>query len=637
MNVRRHLDRRLTAALAEASGLNDAPAMIAPAARPEFGDYQANGVMAAAKRLKTNPRQLAEKVVAIAAAGDLADMVEPLEVAGPGFINIRLKPDWLAGRLLEAAADERLGIEPAPRPQTVVVDYSAPNLAKEMHVGHLRSTIIGDALARTLDALGHHVVRQNHVGDWGTQFGMLVAHMPRIADLADLRIPDLETYYVEAKKRFDSCSEFATKARKIVSDLHKTGPDAWRESDSVLRWRNLRQATLDHCYEVYGRLGVWFTPKEYRAKWQPHGPEQVPSEFAPAPQTGILGESFYNDYLPKVIEVLTAKGLLSESEGAQCVFIDEFKGKDGAPLPLIVQKSDEGYLYATTDLAAIWFRCGKGKEYKEVDWVADRILYVVDARQGLHFKMVFAVARKAGFAPPEVSLEHVAFGTMQGADGKPFKTRTGGTVKLMDLLDEAERRAYELVKAKSAERDDRLGEDTLRDIARVVGIGAVKYADLSQNRTSDYVFSFDKMLSLDGNTAPYMQYAYARIKSILRKRSEIEDLKSDISNLKSDISNLKSEISNPSFALSAPEERRLAVRLCQFPETVQTVADECLPNVLCAYLYDLSSAFTAFYEACPVLKSDEPVRSSRLALCELTARAIRCGLELLGIETVEQM
>ena len=608
MNIRRCLDERLSAAMSSACG-SDFPAIVVPSSRPQFGDYQANGVMPAAKAGGAKPRELAEKVVAAAEPDELlAGMIESLEVAGPGFLNIRLRGSFLANQLDEARADkQRLGIA-GPRPQTVVVDYSAPNLAKEMHVGHLRSTIIGDALVRTLEFLGHKVFRQNHVGDWGTQFGMLVANMPKFADLLDLGLPDLEAYYVEAKRRFDTEPGFADKARAIVSEMHSMGPGAWKESDAILRWRNLRRATLQHCYELYGRLGIWFTPSEFRAKWQPHGPGQVVSELAPPEETGIVGESFYNDDLRGVVGDLAKAGLLTESEGAKCVFLDEFKGRDGDVLPVIVQKSDGGYLYATTDLAAVRYRVDKLK--------ADRVLYVIDSRQSLHLRQVFAVARAAGFAPAGVSLEHVPFGMMMGPDGRPFKTREGGTVKLMSLLDEAEAKALELVN----EKNPALDEQEKRTIAHIVGIGAVKYADLSQNRTSDYVFSFAKMLSLEGNTAPYMQYAYARIRSIFRKGGvDPADLPAS------------------PIAVAAPAERALALKLVQLGETLQAVADECLPNLLCNHLYDLAVAFTSFYESCPVLKSDEPLRSSRLALCDLTAKTIHTGLGLLGIETVEQM
>ncbi len=579
MNTRRQLETRLAAALRQAGGAGDAPAMVAPAGRPEFGDYQANGVMALAKRLKINPRELAEATIA---AADLGDMVEKLDLAGPGFINITLKSDWLARQLAAHLADEKLGVEPPETPRTVVVDYSHPNLAKEMHVGHLRSTIIGDALVRVLAFLGHRVVRHNHVGDWGTQFGMLVAHMDDLSGRgeADLsaRLSDLEEFYVAAKKRFDDEPDFAQRSREYVVRLQ--GGDA----HCVEVWRAFIAESMAHCQGVYDRLGVTLTPEDVRP------------------------ESAYNDDLPKVVADLRAAGLLRESEGAQCVFLDEFTNRDGEPLPAIVQKSDGGYLYLTTDLAAARYR---------VNVVgADRILYIVDARQTLHLRQLFAVARAATFVPEACSLEHHPFGTMMGDDGRPFKTRSGGTIKLMDLLAESEQRAMEVVAANSGD----LPAEEQRQIAHAVGIGAVKYADLCQNRTSDYVFNFEKMLSLDGNSAPYMQYAHARARSICRKGGVARD----------------------GAGRAAPSvddrfERALGLKLLQLPEAVQAVADECLPNLLCAYLYDVATAFSGFFENCPVLTSDEPLRSQRLAMCDLTARVIATGMDLLGIETPERM
>jgi arginyl-tRNA synthetase len=589
MNLRAELEKRLSAAMEAAGAPAGTPAMVAPSARAEFGDYQANGVMTAAKAAKVNPRQLAEKVVA---AADVADLAEKLEVAGPGFINIRLRPEWLSAEMTRLAGDERLGMARPDRPENVVVDYSAPNLAKEMHVGHLRSTIIGDALARTLEFLGHNVIRQNHVGDWGTQFGMLIAHhmdlvsaIPPIPQrttarpsIVSIHVADLEDTYREAKARFDSDPGFADRAREMVARL-QSGDEEVRKF-----WAMCVEESLRHMHRVYERLQASLGDKHRR------------------------GESAYNDDLPKIVADLRAAGLLTESQGAQCVFLPEFTGKDGAPLPVIIQKSDEGYLYATTDLAAM--------RYRVRELQAKRMLYVVDARQSLHFQQVFAVARKAGFVPPDVSLEHVGFGVMMGADGKPFKTRTGGTVKLIDLLDEAQERAFRLVSEKSGE----MPEDQRRDIARVVGIGAVKYADLSQNRASDYVFSWDKMLSLEGNTAPYMQYAYARVRSIFRKGAE------------------SAEQAGAAIQVREPAERALAVRLARFPEIVEAVARECQPNLLCAYLYDVAGAFMGFYENCPVLKAeDAATRASRLLLCDLTARTIQRGLGLLGIETIERM
>ena len=606
MNLRSELERRIRDALAAAGAPDGAPALIVPSKRPEFGDYQANGCMAAAKAMKTNPRRLAEQVVAAARVDDLA---EKLDIAGPGFINITLRSDWLGAQLSSRLDDERLGVDTPPALRTVVVDYSSPNLAKEMHVGHLRSTIIGDALARILDFLGHTVIRQNHVGDWGTQFGMLTAYVQTTGAAAG-ELADLEEFYRAAKTKFDADPDFAQTARDFVVKLQ--GGDA----EVRALWENFRAESLGHCQRVYDALGVQLTESDVR------------------------GESAYNDDLSQVVDDLTAAGLLRESQGAQCVFLEEFKDKEGEILPVLVQKSDGGYLYATTDLAAM--------RHRAAELGADRILYVTDSRQGLHFQQVFAVARKAGFVGEAVSLEHVGFGMMMGSDNRPFKTREGGTVKLMDLLAEAEKRAGEQV----AEKSPGLPDEQKQQIARVVGIGAVKYADLSQNRASDYVFSWDRMLALEGNTAPYMQYAYARVKSIFRKEESTDDTdrKTGTVPLFGTVPAFRSRKRGqsqttgqspfspvPAFRLQDPAERALGVKLAQFPETVEAVAAECLPNLLCGYLYELAGAFMGFYENCPVLKADDDTRASRLALCHLTAETIKTGLSLLGIQTIEQM
>ncbi len=600
MNIRNLLDEKITAALAAAGAPEGSLALVGQSARPELGDYQANGVMAAAKKAKANPRELAAKVLAQLSAGgaaDISDIAEKLDIAGPGFINIRLKPEFLAGRAGEMLADARLGAATPEKPQTVVVDYSSPNLAKEMHVGHLRSTIIGDALARAIEFVGHKVIRQNHVGDWGTQFGMLIAYLKNLlakdpqGKLADSDLADLEDFYRKARSKFDSDPAFADAARQEVVALQ--GGD----EQTRAMWQRFIEVSLHHCEEVYEKLNITLRREHLR------------------------GESAYNADLPRVVEDLGKLGLLTESQGAQCVFLPEFVGKDGTPLPVIVQKKDEGFLYATSDLAAM--------RHRAVQLHADRILYVVGAPQALHFRQVFAVARKAGFVPENVSMEHIAFGTMMGSDGKPFKTRSGGTVKLMDLLDEAVSRAAELVKqkqeaekaraAEAGQSYDEMPPEQVREISEAVGVGAVKYSDLSQNRNSDYVFSWEKMLSMDGNTAPYMQYAYARIKSIFRKGGLGDDVQAG------------------QMVLSEAAERNLALKLAQFSEAIATLVADGLPNVLCAYLFELAGAFTTFYENCPVLKSDEPVRTSRLKLSLLTGRVIRQGLELLGIRTIEQM
>ncbi len=578
MTIRQLLEQRLTAALAQAGAPAGAAAMVVPATRPEFGDYQCNGVMAAAKQLRTDPRALARAVLA---ALDLGGVARSVQIAGPGFLNIRLDESWLASRLEQAVGDERLGVAPAARPQTVVVDYSHPNLAKEMHVGHLRSTIIGDALVRVLEFLGHRVIRHNHVGDWGTQFGMLLAHMDSLereqgADLS-ARLADLEDFYRQAKRRFDEDPAFAALARQYVVRLQSGDPHCRRA------WQRFIDESLRHCEAVYERLGVTLKRPDVRP------------------------ESAYNDDLPAIVAELEARGLLRVSAGARCVFLEEFRDKDGQIVPIIVQKSDGGYLYATTDLAAV--------RYRARELAADRILYVVDARQSLHLRQVFAVARAAQFAPASCSLEHHAFGTMLGEDGKPFQTRAGGTVKLMDLLDEAERRALRLVQSKNPE----LPVTEHARIARAVGIGSVKYADLALNRATDYVFSWDRMLSFDGNTAPYLLYSYVRIRSIFR-RGEPDEAEA-----------------SGHICLAADAERALGLQLAQFADAVAAVARDCLPNLLCSYLYELAECFMRFYESCPVLKADAPTRASRLRLCLLTARTLRLGLNLLGIETLERM
>lgn len=568
MNVRTELERRLAEAMAKA-GVPGNP-LVQTAARPEFGDYQANGIMAAAKQAKRNPRELAQVVVQ---ALDAADLVEPPEIAGPGFINLRLTPAWL-GRSL----GNTTGVDPVDTPLTVVIDYSAPNLAKEMHVGHLRSTIIGDAIARVLAALGHRVIRQNHVGDWGTQFGMLLTHMQESGANSE-QLADLEGFYVAAKKRFDAEPDFAERSRAAVVAL-QSGEAAARDA-----WHRFIDVSLSHCQAVYDRLGVLLTPAD------------------------VKPESAYNDDLESTVADLRARGLLSESDGAQCVFLDTFRGKDGNVLPLIVQKSDGGYLYATTDLAAI--------RYRNRSLHADRVLYFVDVRQALHFRQVFAVADAAGFRSAGMKLEHMPFGTMLGKDGKPFKTRSGGVVKLAELLDEAEDRAFEVVSAKNPGVD----EDERRDIARIVGIGAVKYSDLSKHRTNDYVFDWDQMLSFDGNTAPYLQYVCARIRSVFRRVEADTD----------------AGVMNTDLTPRHAAERSLALQLLRLQEVVENVASEGLPHYLCAWLYDLATKFSQFYEQCPVLSAETADRNRRLAYCRRTLETMELGLGLLGINVPERM
>ncbi len=574
MNIRQLLDDRITATLHSLGAPETISAIVKPSARPEFGDYQANGVMAAAKQLKTNPRELATRLLD---ALDLSDVAEKLEVAGPGFINIHLKNGWLVQALDKTPPSLPLSGEER---KSIVVDYSGPNLAKEMHVGHLRSTIIGDAVARVLVFQGHNVIRQNHVGDWGTQFGMLIAHMVSLQAQGgelSMQLADLETFYRAAKQRFDNESSFADNARHYVVKLQSG------DAECLQLWQQFIDISLHHCEEVYAQLGVNLT----RADVKP--------------------ESAYNADLPVIVSDLQAQGLLVEDNGAQCAFLDEFKNKDGSITPIIVQKTGGGYLYATTDLAALRYRSGVLS--------ADRVLYFTDARQSLHFQQVFTLARKAGFVRPEVALEHMPFGNMLGEDGKPFKTRTGGTVKLVEVLAEAEERAFALVSAKNPE----LPEAERHAIAHTVGIGAVKYADLSKNRNSDYIFNWDAMLSFEGNTAPYLQYAYARIKSIFRR--------------------VESYDAQATLTLQETAERTLAMKLLQFTEATDSVAKEGLPNHLCTYLYELAGNFMSFYEACPILKDGvaQDVRNSRLRLADLTAQTLQTGLNLLGIGVMERM
>ena len=575
------LSQRAAAAIKALTSL-DAPPIIKPSADESFGDYQINGVMALAKQLKENPRQLADKIVQ---ALELDDICQTPEVAGPGFINLRLRQDWLESRTAQLCADQRIGVPKVVEPQTVVIDYAGPNLAKEMHVGHLRSSIIGDCLARLADFLGHKVVRQNHVGDWGTQFGMLISFLRRtqpgaLDGSAPLQLADLEEFYRQAKKLFDADADFADQARQAVVDLQAHDPD------TLKAWQIFRDESLRHADTIYDRLGLLMTPQDVR------------------------GESAYNDDLPQVVADLDSQGILTESDGAACIFLDGFSKKDGSPLPVIVRKSDGGFLYATTDLAAIRYRIAQLK--------ADCIIYVTDARQKLHFQQIFALARLAKFVQPSTSLEHIAFGMMLGKNSKPFKTRQGGTIKLSVLLDEAQQRALKPVTEKNPE----LPEDLRLNIANVVGIGALKYSDLSQNPASDYIFDWDKLLSLDGNTAPYLQYAYVRIQSIFRKgQVNLDGLRS----------------APAQIHLDHQAELALAKHILRLPQAVYQAQASYKPNLLCGYLYELAGRFTSFYGACPVLNADEPTRISRLSLCDLTARTLKLGLSLLGIDTISQM
>ncbi len=563
MNLRQTLDATLSKALSEACG-NQVPAMVAQAKNPEHGDYQANGALAAARSARRNPRELGEAALALA---ELDDLVEHAEVAGPGFINLRLRESVLIAEMREPLT------EPNPSPQTIVIDYSSPNLAKEMHVGHLRSTIIGDAMARLLEHLGHKVIRQNHVGDWGTQFGkLLVEFESKGTDASSLA--NLETFYSDASKRYDEDTTFANAARARVVDLQSG------EATAKAAWQKFIEVSLSHCQAIYERLGVTLKREHL------------------APESGYSAE------LPYIIQTLESKGLLEESDGARCVFSERLKSREGEPLPLIVEKSDGGYLYATTDLAALSHRCHTLR--------ANRVLYFVDARQSLHFDLLFEVGRRAGLAG-QASLEHHAFGLMLGADGSPYRTRDGRTVKLASLLDEAISRALDVVSEKNPDMD----LDERREIARIIAIGAIKYADLSKHRTSDYVFHWNRMLSFEGNTAPYLLYAYTRAKRILEKAPRTQ---ADFTQARLD-----------------PAERDLALHLARFQETLDSVATSAEPHRLCTYLWQLAALLMKFYESSPVLKSTGVTQAMRLRLCERTAETLKQGLELLGIETLERM
>ena len=637
MNLYQTVEREAQAAFA-AAGIADSPVVLQPTKNAEHGDFQINGVMGAAKKAKQNPRELAQKVAEV-----LADnaVIESAEVAGPGFINLRLRPEFLAQNIQTALNDARFGVAKTDKPQTVVIDYSSPNLAKEMHVGHLRSSIIGDSISRVLEFMGNTVIRQNHVGDWGTQFGMLVAYLvEQQKDNAAFELADLEQFYRAAKVRFDEDAAFADTAREYVVKLQ--GGD-----ETVLAlWKQFVDISLSHAQAVYDTLGLKLRPED------------------------VAGESKYNDDLQPVVDDLVQKGLAVEDDGAKVVFLDEFKNKEGEPAAFIVQKQGGGFLYASTDLACLRYRIGRLK--------ADRLLYVVDHRQALHFEQLFTTSRKAGYLPEDAKAEFIGFGTMMGKDGKPFKTRSGDTVKLVDLLDEAINRAEQVVKEKNpkwqltTELEDGLkkissltNSDNLKNklkynlenkkleitlendvvyhlpidkidkivrgaeeytdtalsdaekIARVVGIGAVKYADLSKNRTSDYVFDWDAMLSFEGNTAPYLQYAYTRVQSVFRKAGEWD--------------------ATAPTVLTEPLEKQLAAELLKFEDVLQSVADTAYPHYLAAYLYQIATLFSRFYEACPILKSEGATRNSRLQLAKLTGDTLKQGLELLGIDVLDVM
>ena len=554
--------------------------MLAATNNPKFGDYQSNLALSLSKKLGQPPRQVAQAIVDQFQSGD---MFETPELAGPGFINLRFKASYLSEQLQLRQNDDRLGIAPTEHPQKIIVDFSSPNIAKEMHVGHLRSTIIGDCIARILEFQGHDVLRLNHVGDWGTQFGMLITYLREVAPAAlttadAIDLGDLVAFYKKAKARFDEDPDFQITARNEVVNLQSG------VSDTLKAWKLLCEQSRKEFQIIYDVLDIHVNER---------------------------GESFYNSYLSAVVTDLDIAGLLVEDHGAQCVFIDGFTNREGQPMPLIVQKSDGGFNYATTDLAALRYRITQDK--------AQRIIYVTDSGQSDHFAQVFQVARKANWIPETVEITHVPFGLVQGEDGKKLKTRSGDTVRLRDLLDESIDRFGAILDARIAEEDRTESPEFKLNVATVAGLSAVKYADLSQNRTSNYVFSYDKMLADKGNTAPYLIYAYARVQSISRK------------------GNIDFSTLTPTLQLYEDAELLLAKHLLQLEEAIAAVGTELLPNRLCLYLFELSQKFNTFYDACPVLKAEGEVRESRLILCDLTARSLKLGLGLLGIQTLDRM
>ena len=591
-NIQKLIESKLSAAVVAAFGPDyaDADPLINATKDPKFGDYQANLAMGLAKKLGQKPRdiatQIVEKLNELEEQSNSPCEIQKIDIAGPGFINLTLSQSAINTFAENLLADtDRLGVAQTDTPQNIVVDFSSPNVAKEMHVGHIRSTAIGDSLSRIFAFLGNTVIKQNHVGDWGTQFGMLIQYMQEMenAKNSNDQLPGgqgdtLNTIYQKSKARFDEDADFATRARERVVALQAGDPDTFAI------WKKLVEESQVYFDSVYKRLGVSLTLDDIR------------------------GESFYNNLLPQVIENLTAANLLKKSQGADVVYPEGFKDRDGNPMPMIVRKSDGGFLYATTDLAAAYFRIN--------DLKADRVVYVTDSRQSHHFAMIFQTLREAKWATDSVRLDHVPFGTIMGKDRKPFKTRSGEVVKLVDLIDEAESRAAKTLQEKNPDMD----AATQTQVAHTVGIGCLKYADLSNDRIKDYIFDWDRMLALDGNTAAYLQNSYVRCMSIFR-RGEIDPI----------------SLIGASINAIEPAERLIVLKLLQLPTVLQAVTDSLEPHRLCNYLYELASLYHSFYEKCPVLKSEGNVRTSRLALCLLVARTIAGGLALLGIDTPEQM
>ncbi|MCM2678312.1 arginine--tRNA ligase [Echinimonas agarilytica] len=578
------IEQLLTTTIAQLKSAEIIPADLAPRLQIDrtkdksHGDFATNLAMMMAKPAGKNPRELAQLIIEHLPQNSA---ISDVAIAGPGFINFFVNPDYLAEQIKALLADEHAGVTVATEPQTIVVDYSAPNVAKEMAVHHIRSTVIGDAVTRTLEFLGHKVVRANHIGDWGTQFGMLIAYLEKVQNeqAADMELSDLEAFYREAKKHYDDDAEFAERARNYVVKLQ--GGDEY----CLKMWRKLVDITMVQNQNNYDRLNVSLSNDD------------------------VMGESLYNPMLPNIVEDLLGQGLAVEDDGAIVVFLEEFKGKDGEAMGVIIRKRDGGYLYTTTDIA-----CAK---YRVETLNADRVLYFIDSRQAMHLQQAWSIARKAGYVGDHVSLEHCAFGMMLGKDGKPFKTRSGGTVKMVDLLDEAQERATALI----AEKSNDLNEQERSTVASAVAMGAVKYADLSKNRTTDYIFDWDNMLTFEGNTAPYLQYAYTRIQSIFRK------------------ADITPEQLQGTLNLTEAAEQALAQKLTQLSDVVNNVAAKSSPHLLCTYLFELSGQFMSFYEACPVNKDGVSAneRNSRLILCGATAKVLKTGLSLLGIATLERM
>ncbi|MBW4627738.1 MAG: arginine--tRNA ligase [Brasilonema octagenarum HA4186-MV1] len=558
------------------------PVLVA-ASNPKFGDYQANVALGLAKQLGQQPRAIAQQIVDKL---DVSDICKPPEVAGPGFINLKLKTEYLEAQLKAIQGDPRLGVPQTNNPKRVIVDYPSPNIAKEMHVGHLRPAVIGDCLSRIVEFVGHKVERISHVGDWGTPFGMLIAYLEEaypeaLTTTETLNLGDLSSFYRQAKARFDADANFQQAARQAVVKLQAG------DQKTLLAWKIVCQLSSRAYQVIYDLL-----------------------EIAPFVERG---ESFYNALLPEVVEELDKKGLLVENQGAKCVFLEGFTNREGEPLPLIVQKSDGGYNYAATDLATIRYRV-------QVDKV-QRVIYPVGIEQINHFAQIFQVGRKAGWITDDVEFVHAPFGLVLGENGQKLKTRSGEAVRLRDLLDGAIAHARADIENRIKEEAREETEEFVSNLAQVIGVSAVKYADLSQNRTSNYIFSYDKMLALKGNTAPYMVYAYVRTQGISREGNiDFEKLGADAP-----------------IVLRQETELTLAKHLLQLDEIISEVEKDLLPNRLCEYLYQLSDKFNKFYENCPVLKAEEPVRTSRLILCDLTARTLKLGLSLLGIRVVERM